>query len=207
MSKNLEDKLSEGRQYRYLDLKLPDETVVKRFDTEYYVEGYALTFDAYKLAEDDRGNPIYEKFEKDAFRDADLSDVILQLNHQGRVFARLSNNTLALEVDEHGLKIFADLSKTTNSRELYEDIKAGLITKMSWGFKPGEYSYDRATKTIIHRSVKKVYDVSAVSIPANDGTEITARSIVDGEFERIKRETLSREALLLSIEIEKEIIN
>lgn len=203
--KDLEAKLSEGRQYRSLDLKIPADPKAKRFNTEYYVEGYATTFDAYKLAEDGRGNDIYERFEPTAFDNADMSDVIFQLNHEGRVFARLTNDTLALEVDEHGLKVYADLSKTTNSRELYEDIKAGLITKMSWGFRPNEYSYDKDTRTIIHRSVKKIYDVSAVSIPANDGTEITARSLVEGELHKIMREAQERKALQLLIEIEKEI--
>lgn len=169
----------------------------KRFDSEYYVEGYATGFEAYPLYEYD-GVTIYERFERGCFDGCDMSDIIMQYDHEGRVFARNSNNTLIVDVDDNGLFIAADLSKTSSARSLYEDIDAGMITKMSWCFVPDDMDFDDSTKTIIHRHIKKIYDVSAVSIPANKNTAINARNADAGlrlggateaalkEFERLE---------------------
>ena len=147
----------------------------KRFDSEYYVEGYATGFEAYPLYEYD-GVTIYERFERGCFDGCDMSDIIMQYDHEGRVFARNSNNTLIVDVDDNGLFIAADLSRTSSARSLYEDINAGMITKMSWCFVPDDTEFDDKTNTIIHRHIKKIFDVSAVSIPANQNTAINARS-------------------------------
>ncbi len=151
------------------------QTTSKRFDSECYVEGYATGFEAYPLYECD-GVTIYERFERGCFDGCDMSDIIMQYDHEGRVYARNSNNTLAVEVDDNGLFIAADLSRTSGARSLYEDINAGMITKMSWCFVPDDTEFDDNTNTIIHRHIKKIFDVSAVSIPANQNTAINARN-------------------------------
>ena len=151
------------------------QTTSKRFDSEYYVEGYATGFEPYPLYECD-GVTIYERFERGCFDGCDMSDIIMQYDHEGRVFARNSNNTLIVDVDDNGLFIAADLSKTSSARSMYEDIDAGMITKMSWCFVPDDMDFDGSTNTIIHRHIKKIYDVSAVSIPANQNTAINARN-------------------------------
>lgn len=197
----LKKKMSEGRQYRAITELLP-VTDNKRFDTEYYVEGYATTFQPYVLFEDEDGVKYKESFTRDCFANTDMSDIILQFDHQGRVFARKSNNTLIVEVDDTGLFIAADLSKTESSRQLYEEIKEGLITKMSWGFRTGDYDFNKETNTIEHRSIKKIYDVSAVSIPANSETEINARCFVDGVINKALKERQERGRLALKIKLE-----
>lgn len=186
------------RQYRSLLSPLaPVSTgAEKRFESDYYVEGYASTFnDPYKLYEFD-GIEYWEVIDPDAFRDCDMSDVIYLYDHVGRVFARMSNNTLVVEPQLHGLFIAADLGSTSLSRQMYEDIEAGLITRMSWGFMPDwdsiEDVYDEEAKrftSTIHR-VTKIYDVSAVSLPADPNTEISARSYLDGAIKRIEAERL-----------------
>lgn len=186
------------RQYRSLLTPLaPVSTgAEKRFDTDYYVEGYASTFnDPYLLYEWD-GVEYWEIIDPDAFRDCDMSDVIFQFNHSGRPFARMSNNTLVVEPQLHGLFVAADLGSTSSSRSMYEDIATGLITRMSWGFMPDwdsiEDVYDEEAKrftSTIHR-VTKIYDVSAVSLPADPNTEISARSYLDGAIKRIEAERL-----------------
>ena len=132
---------------------------------------------------DESGNVVYEHFTPEAFDGVDMSDVIMQYDHTGRVFARTSNNTLKLDVDDTGLKITADLGRTESSRALYDDIAAGLITKMSWGFSydttPPEFDEKTNTITWGAGTVRKIYDVSAVSIPANNDTEISARALTD----------------------------
>lgn len=73
-------------------------------------------------------------------------------------------------------------------RGLYQDIDAGMITKMSWAFTVAEESYDRETHTRTILKIKKVYDVSAVSIPANNDTEISARNFANRSYEQEKQE-------------------
>lgn len=186
------------RQYRSLLAPLaPVSTgAEKRFDSDYYVEGYASTFnDPYKLYEFG-GVEYWEVIDPDAFRDADMSDVIFQFNHDGRVYARQSNGTLAVEPQLHGLFVAADLGSTSSSRGMYEDIETGLVTKMSWGFMPDwdsiedEYDEERGILTSTIHRVRRVYDVSCVSLPADPNTEISARSYLDGVIKRIEAERL-----------------
>ena len=103
----------------------------------------------------------------------------------------------------------ADLSRTEGGRQLYDDIKAGMITKMSWCFTPGDYDYDPETRTICHHTIKKVWDVSAVSIPANDNTEISARSFGNGLIAEAARREAElderRRRLQLKIKLMKEV--
>lgn len=186
------------RQYRSLLSPLAPVSMgaEKRFESDYYVEGYASTFnDPYMLYK--FGDVEYwEIVDPDAFRDCDMSDVIFQFNHDGRVYARMSNETLVVEPQLHGLFIAADLGKTSGSRAMYEDIESGLITRMSWGFMPDWDSIedvydeeDRKFTSTIHR-VERIYDVSCVSLPADPNTEISARSYFDGAIERIEAERL-----------------
>ena len=168
---------------------VPDGT--KRFDTERYVDGYAAKYEKYLLYDHGDWGKVYERFDPGCFRNTDMSDVIMQFDHEGRVFARITNGTLLVEADNTGLFMAADLDKTELARGLYEDIQAGMITKMSWRFKVGKYYVEREEgskdRTIVHTEIPKIYDVSAVSIPANDNTEINARDFVHGVMDEIAR--------------------
>lgn len=185
------------RQYRKLSVPLRVRTgdggTNKRFDTDYYVEGYATTFnDPYVLYEDSNGVKYTEVISPDALREADMSDVIMQFDHSGKVLARMSNGTLIVEPDEHGLFIAADLSRSQAARDAYEEIRAKLITCMSWAFTVAADEYDRETHTTTITRVKKVYDVSAVSLPADPNTEISARNLLNGVIEQSRKELARR---------------
>lgn len=178
------------REYRSMTM-----TAVENEDTK--VRGYATTFDDPYVLYSDKDLVLREIIDHDALNNADMSDVIMQYDHEGRVFARTSNGTLSIEPDAHGLAIEADLSGTEIGRELYQEIKGGYTTKMSWAFvvDRDEWTSEKApdgrnleTRTI--KSVRKVYDVSAVSLPANDATEISARSLTDGVIKRLEAERL-----------------
>lgn len=191
--------VKQDREYRALAAPLSVQQATKRIDTDYYVEGYATTFDKpYFLYEFD-GVKFYERIDAHALDGADMSDVIMQYDHEGRVFARQSNKTLILAPDHKGLLVAADLGKTDLARGLYQDIDAGMITKMSWAFTVKEDSYDRATHTRTILKIKKVYDVSAVSIPANGDTEISARNFARRSYEAERQELLNRRVQLLKI--------
>ena len=161
-------------------------------DEEMIVEGYASTFEPYVLWREGDVE-IREQIDPHAFDNADMTDVIMQYDHEGRVYARQSNGTLELSVDDHGLKVRADLSKTAGSRQLYEDIKSGMITQMSFAFTIAEDSYDKKERLRTINRIRKVYDTSAVSIPANPGTEIAARSYFNGAIEAERAERLAAE--------------
>lgn len=188
------------REYRALAAPLSAQAATKRIDTEYYVEGYATTFNMpYVLYEFEDGTKYYEQIDARALDGADMSDVIMQYDHEGRVFARQSNKTLILTPDHKGLLVAADLGKTDLARGLYQDIDAGMITKMSWAFTVEKDQYDRATRTRTILKIKKVYDVSAVSIPANADTEISARNYARRSYEAERQEWLVRRAKILKI--------
>lgn len=190
----------DSREYRSMAMLAPAQTGEKRIESDYYVEGLATTWDRpYLIAEVD-GVKYYERIDRHALDGADLSDVIMQYDHRGRVLARNSNGTLYLDPnDPHGLLIAADLSKTTNARNMYEEIATGLVTRMSWGFTVAEDSYDRTTHTRTILKIRKVYDVSAVSIPANPDTVISARSWLDGVIEAARMEDVARRKQRLRI--------
>lgn len=183
--------ICKDREYRTL-VSFGAEKKDNNEEKSYKVSGYASTFDTYTLFEVD-GIEYKERIDSHAFDDADMRDVIMQYDHAGKVFARTSNNTLTVSVDERGLKIEADLSTTEASRELFDEIAAGLIIKMSFAFKVAEEHYDSNSHTRVVDKISKVYDVSAVSIPANPDTEIFARSsFFDGVIERERAERLEQ---------------
>lgn len=165
-------------------------------DDNYRVTGYATTFEPYELWEED-GYHFMEQVSPNAFETTNMDDIILQYDHAGRVFARTSNDTLKLTVDEHGLKIDADLSKTPRARDIYEDIKARMITKMSFAFTVGQdhlVSDDHMRLRVIDR-IKKLYDVSVVSIPANPTTDVgvSMRDWFHGAMEAVQAERLAEQ--------------
>lgn len=191
------NRLEDGREYRSMIMSV---RAAGEDTGEMIVEGYATTFNQPYILYTSRYYTIVEQIDPGAFNGCDMSDVIFQYDHTGRVFARNKNGTLSLEVDSVGLKIRADLSGTEIGRQLYQEIKGGYTDKMSFGFVVAEdrreYVEDRenehetCTRTIT--KVSKLYDVSAVSIPANDMTSISARRFADGVIGEIKAERLKR---------------
>lgn len=182
-----------NREYRMIQLPEMQFRAIEDEEQKYMVEGYATTFDdPYTLFEYD-GIKYMEQIDRNALVGADMSDVIFLYNHEGMVFARQSNGTLTITPNDRGLYIRADLSSTEDSRRMYESIKSGLVTQMSWAFTIEEDAYNEKTHTRSILKVAKVYDVSAVSIPANPNTDISARGFFDGVIEKEKAERLARQ--------------
>ena len=178
----------------------------------YAVEGYATTFDQPYTLYSDGYYELREVVDSHAFDKTDMSDVIMQYDHEGRVFARNRNKTLDLTTDEHGLKITAYLGGTDIGRQLYQEIKGGYTDRMSFAFTVSDDKRERETidgKIVVTRRIlgfRKLYDVSAVSTPANNSTSISARSFVDGviaelEAERLSALEYSRRKLALKIKL------
>lgn len=191
-------RLADGREYRTMVMEV--RAAESTDESKMIVEGYATTFNQPYTLHEDRYCKFVEQIDPTAFTECDMSDVIMQYDHEGRVFARNKNGTLSLSVDSIGLKVTADLGGTDAGRQLYQEIKGGYTNKMSFAFKveedKKEYTEDRdkrfvtCTRTIT--KISKLYDVSAVSIPANDMTSISARRYADGVIEYIQAERLER---------------
>lgn len=205
--KTIDERLAQGRQYRNIDVS----TFERRAEgDEKIVTGYATTFnqpyELYRSAWDGYRYIVLEQVDPDAFAETDMGDVIMQYNHEGRVFARTSNGTLELDPDAHGLHIRANLGGTEIGRQLFEEIEGGYTDKMSFGFRVGKDKREETeerdeetgvtTVTILRTilSISKLYDVSAVSIPANDGTSISSRNYAEGVIGEVRQEIAEREA-------------
>lgn len=203
MTEAMKKKIEQGREYRKMILEVRETEE----ENDYTVTGYATTFDEpYTLYSIGDGKVVKEQVSRNAFDNTDRSDTIMQFDHEGVVFARLSNDTLKLTIDDHGLFVEAYLGGTSNGRNLYEEIKGGYINKMSFGFTvtdddlaEADYGYLRTIKAI-----GKLYDVSAVSIPANDYTEISARNHIDGAIDEIETERIRLEEERKALEEKKE---
>ena len=206
--KTILQKLEEGRQYRDVS-NIGIEKRAEEDEPRKVVTGYATTFnEPYELFRSNWDGYTYivlEQVDPNAFNECDMNDVIMQYNHEGRVFARTNNGTLELDPDEHGLHIRADLGGTEIGRQLYEEIEGGYTDKMSFGFRVSKDKREETeerdeetgvtTVTVLRTilSISKLYDVSAVSIPANDGTSISSRNFAEGVIEEVRKEIAERE--------------
>jgi HK97 family phage prohead protease len=231
MSNSLEKilkKIESGRQFRRNDLHPEFRALDKEANGgDMIVEGHATTFDEeYDLFTYDDWDgyrvTIAEKVARNAFDDTDMSDVIFLYDHTGRVMARHRNNTLTIKPEDSGLFIRANLSGSDLGPGLYSDIQNGYVDRMSMQFTVAKESRtqvrDDENRTLrVVRTIEKVgklYDVSAVGIPANDGTDISARSAADGVIQALEAERLLRlanekraKALKLSIDLSMERVN
>lgn len=113
------------------------------------------------------------------------SDVRALMNHDPNfVLGRQSSGTLRLSVDSEGLEYEVDLPDTTYARDLRELVERGDIDGASFGFVPGEHTWDNAHAVRTHLSVAKLVDVSPVTFPAYAGASTEARSILTGATRR-----------------------
>ena len=160
------------------------------------VEGYAIVFDE----PTDLG--YIEIIESGALDNCDMSDVCLKYNHEDDflIMARTRNKSLQLEVDNHGLKIRAELIDTQSNRDIYKSVRAGLLDKMSFAFLVSDANWDTVDGVDIRRitGISKLFDVSIVDFPAYDQTEVYARSkeAVGKEQEAYHKLKLEKEKLI-----------
>lgn len=196
LNKTIEEKMNAGREYRYMQ-NIETRAAEEGAEETYELTGYACTFNEPYTLYSDSEYTVREQIDPGAFEGCDMSDVIMQYDHVGRVFARSSNRTLDLSIDDHGLHMDrAYLGGTDIGRQLYQEVKGGYTTKMSFGFTVAKDKRDvtenyETGKVEVLRTITKVsklWDVSAVSLPANNATEISARGICDGVIAEAKEE-------------------
>ncbi len=190
--------VTNDRQYRAFE--------VRANEAECRVEGYAAIFNSPTVMYEWDGVQYKEAIDAQAFSETQMADVVMNYNHMGKPVARTKNGTLALTVDDVGLKISADLSGTEEGRRLYEEIKGGYIDKMSFAFTVSAEEYNRDTRTRTITGIKRLFDVAAVDIPAYDATSISARSFYSAEAEREAAEAAKRERQKRKIKILTEVL-
>ena len=167
------------------------------------VEGYPIVFD--KETYIDMGwDGWYEKIDRNAFANADMSDVALKYNHNDNYFilARTRNESLKLTIDDHGVFMHAELIDTTQNRDVYKMVKSGLLSEGSFAFTVEEQEILEignwgAENYEMHRTIKSIGKLFDVAICPNgaygDMTEIYARSYdllegkAKGKAEALKR--------------------
>jgi len=209
----------DNREYRAMPVMGGKENRAEQLiDTDFYVEGFATTFNDPYLLWQDGEYKFFEQVDRNAFDNADMTDVIFQHNHEGKCFARTKMRagtapTLILEPQESGLFIAADLGMIAEGREEYAAITGGLVYQMSFAFtvaedeivELGDGEYLRTIKAI-----KKVYDVSSVDMPANPNTSIDTqtRAAFEGfierraqELRRAEEETIAKRKLIALINL------
>lgn len=204
------EKLMQEKDVQFRDFRLTKMEVRKSEDDkeQLVLEGIACNFDTETVLYKGKYYEAREKIAYGAFDECDMTDVIFNYNHHGRVYARTRNKSLELSVENDGLHMRAVLMANDNGhQELYRDIQSGLIDKMSFAFHVKESSFEYIEKsdgpTVEIRTITKIdklYDVSAVDIPAYDTTSISARRAFDAERERRNAESMRRKT-----EKEKEI--
>lgn len=164
------------------DLEMRTYSLDISSDDEYNITGRPIVYGS-------KTNIGYfdEIIERGALDNADLTDVRFLVNHNrsGIPLARSrrnnGNSTMQLIPDENGLgiKVKLDVENNAEAKSLYSAVKRGDITGMSFMFSVDKDEWDdvdseHPTRHI--RSIKSVVEVSAVTFPAYDSTEINARS-------------------------------
>lgn len=165
-------------------VRLPAE--VRASDDGVTVEGYAAVFNE----DADIGGMFIERIERGAFTEAiGRDDVVFLINHDGLPLARTRSGTLELSEDDHGLKIRTRLDPSDpDVARIVGKMRRGDLDKMSFAFWPEVQEWDDAQEPPV-RTIKQasLHDVSIVTTPAYDGTEIGLRCLESARQECRKK--------------------
>lgn len=160
---------------------------------EIKVSGYAAVFDQVTSI----GGWYNEIIERGAFKDAIINDdVVFLINHDGLPLARTRSNTLILREDDHGLFMETELDPSDpDVASIVPKMKRGDLDKMSFGFLPTVQEWDESGDIPL-RTIKEaqLFDVSIVTSPAYDGTDIGLRS-----FESLRKPVYTHTKRLLGM--------
>jgi len=172
-------------------------------DGKKVLRGYALKFNQrYDLGW------FIEEIDRDALKEADMSDVRALLNHDANfVLGRTTSGTLRLSMDEVGLAYEIDLPDTQAARDLAVSVERGDISQSSWAFSIAYSDDERGDRWVEETDgkryrtitkVERVYDVSPVTYPANPDTTVAKRS-ADAILNEKENDILNRARLLLRL--------
>ena len=157
-----------------------------------------------------------EVIERGALDATDLKDVRLLVNHNvdmiplARSRNNTANSTMQLMPDENGMgiRVSLDIENNNDARSLYSAVSRGDIDGMSFMFTVDKDSWDdpdseHPTRHIL--SIRRVFEVSAVTFPAYSKTSIQARGLSDA-LDSAKESLESERARIREIERRKKKI-
>lgn len=153
---------------------------------KYILEGRPIVFNEETTIRDLHGE-YKEIIKPNALDKADLSDIRLLYNHDtSKVPLGRTPKTLQFKRDSAGLTMIAELPQTEDGKSVYESVKRGDLSGMSFAFKVPENgsSYDAKTNTRTITKIDKVYEFSITPFPAYPQTSVEARSQIDLERNR-----------------------
>lgn len=141
------------------------------------VSGYAAVFGE----ETNIAGMFTETIERGAFTSAleRQDDVVFLINHDGLPLARTRSGTLRLSQDDRGLYMETELDGSDpDVRAIVPKMKRGDLDKMSFAFIPERQEWDDRGE-MPKRTIQdlRLFDVSIVTTPAYDGTEIGLRAL------------------------------
>lgn len=173
----------------------------KSSNNDMSVEGYALKFNKRTLI-GSKEYGFYEEIDRDALKNTEMNDVILNFNHDDNaILSRTTNGSLRLFIDDIGLKIKAKIVDTSIGKDVYKLIKSKLINKMSFATIIDESQWiekDNEVPIRIIKSMQRLFDVSAVTFPAYDDTEILSLRMKGDNsiIEKISKKELNNESII-----------
>lgn len=141
------------------------------------ISGYAILFNEPSQPMPVDNSTFTETISPQALQGVDLSKLVMIYNHDyANILASVKAGTLDVNVDEKGLAFKATLPDTTVANDVYENIKAGNLDSMSFGFSVLADEWQQANDGSYTRQIDKIenlYELSVVTLPAYDGTELT----------------------------------
>jgi HK97 family phage prohead protease len=140
------------------------------------LNGYAAVFDQLSVL---LYGMFREKIDRGAFAASLTDDVRALWNHDTNLpLGRTKAGTLRMAEDAHGLRVEIDVPNTQAGRDALESIGRGDVDQMSFGFEVLEDAWDQDASGMLIRTLRKVklFDVSPVTFPAYQGTEVSARA-------------------------------
>lgn len=158
------------------------------------LRGRPILYETPTLITDGSGS-YTEIIRSGALDSADLSDVRLLYNHDlAKVPLARTPKTMSLKVDNQGLSLEATLPDTASAREVYEAVKRGDLSGMSFAFTvpEGGDDYDALTNTRTIRQIAKVYECSVVPYPAYPTTSVEARNVQAAAKTRLEERKKAR---------------
>ncbi|MCT3035882.1 HK97 family phage prohead protease, partial [Pediococcus parvulus] len=169
---------TDSTQTTATDTTDPDKTTQPDDSKGKTLSGYAVVFNS---PSKDLGGFV-EVVSPKAFDGVDLSNVLMLNNHNySEILSSVKAGTLKLEVDDKGLHFDATLPNTSFANDVYEEVSSGNVDSASFSFAVADdgdtFTKDdsgNVTRTI--NSVKSLFDVSVVAVPAYDDTNVAVDS-------------------------------
>lgn len=152
------------------------------------IQGYAVVFNSLSVPmRDKRGVEFRERIAPGAFADHLLTnpDIRALWNHNPDMpLGRTKNGTLRIAEDHRGLRVQIDPPDTTWGRDAVEAIRAGVVDGMSFvfGIQKDEWTKDERGSNVRTLRKSTLHEVSPVTFPAYESTEVGVRSEADGDM-------------------------